>query len=329
MGSGVTAAGPFHSRALQWVHSLRVRHRENQVLTAAKTRRTDRLPAWQGWVPLALLPPAILLIPANWPRWATMWLLALAIFAGCKWLTWRRTNALAAPWWKHAGYLAAWPGMDAAAFLNGTSPTPVRPREWLFAALKLTLGLVWLFALVRWIPKGFPYVAGWAGMIGIVLVLHFGLFHLLSCFWRSCGVVAKPLMNWPLAATSVSEFWGRRWNTAFRDLTHRFLFRPLTARLGPRGAIVAGFLFSGIVHDLVISLPAGGGYGGPTLFFLIQGAALFIERSKPGRAIGLGAGLRGWLFTLLVLLLPAPLLFHSPFVLQIVVPFLRAIGALS
>ena len=54
----------------------------------------------------------------------------------------------------------------------------------------------------------------------LVLVLHFGSFHLLSCGWRFAGVQARPLMDRPLASASVSEFWGRRWNTAFRDLTH-------------------------------------------------------------------------------------------------------------
>ena len=88
-------------------------------------------------------------------------------------------------------------------------------------------------------PGSLPYVAGWVGMVGIVLTLHFGLFHLLSCAWRSAGVEARPLMNDPLASQSVSEFWGRRWNTAFRDLAHRFLFRPLSARLGPRWGLFA------------------------------------------------------------------------------------------
>ncbi len=134
-------------------------------------------------------------------------------------------------------------------------------------------------------------------------------------------------MNAPLLATSVSEFWGRRWNTAFRDVTHRFLFRPLSAWLGPRGGLAAGFLFSGVVHELAISVPAGAGYGGPTLFFCLQVPALLIERSRPGRAVGLGHGWRGWLFTAVVLIAPAGLLFHPPFVRRVILPFLEVLGA--
>ena len=110
-------------------------------------------------------------------------------------------------------------------------------------------------------------LVGWCGLIGIAFMLHFGLFHLLSCFWRSLGVNAPPLMNHPWAATSVSEFWGKRWNLAFRDLTHRFLFRPLTSRLGPRWGVAAVFGFSGLVHDLVISISFGRRLRPPDVFF--------------------------------------------------------------
>jgi hypothetical protein len=134
-------------------------------------------------------------------------------------------------------------------------------------------------------------------------------------------------MNWPVQAACVSEFWGRRWNTAFRDLTHRFLFRPLAARLGPRAGVAIGFLFSGLVHDLVISAPAGGGYGWPTLYFVLQGLGLLAERSKFGKALGLGSGWRGWAFTAVVIVGPAYGLFHPPFVLGVVLPFLDALGA--
>ena len=313
---------------------------EPQVQTGpppgAATSRAGRsglaaLPWWQGWPPLVLLPAAVTLaVPPTWPRWAYMWALAFAIYAGCKWLTWRRSPVQGVPAWMHAGYLIGWPGLDVAAFLKPRQDfPPPRPgvTEWLFAGSKLALGVTLLFGVARLIPRQYPYLFGWVGMVGLILVLHFGSFHLFSCVWRRVGVEAKPLMNWPLASASVSEFWGRRWNTAFRDLTHRFLFRPLSTRLGARWAISAGFFFSGVVHDLVISLPSGGGYGGPSLFFALQGVAIFVERSRLGRQIGLGQGWPGWLFTMVVLVAPLYGLFHPPFVLEIVVPFLRALGA--
>ena len=89
-----------------------------------------------------------------------------------------------------------------------------------------------------------------------------------------------------------------------------------------------GFLFSGAIHDLVISVPAKGGYGGPTVFFALQGAGMLIERSAFGRRNGLGSGWPGRLFVLAALIVPEGLLFHRPFVVGIIVPFMRALGAL-
>jgi alginate O-acetyltransferase complex protein AlgI len=227
-----------------------------------------------------------------------MWALAFAIYAGCKGLTWWKTPAPRAPAWRQAAYLLLWPGMDAREFLDpGVRPERPAAREWIAGAVDLVAGAVLCFAVARVVVRDRPLLAGWIGMVALVLVLHFGSFALLSCAWRRAGVAARPLMDRPLLAASVGDFWGRRWNTAFRDLTHRFLFRPLARRLGPRAGIAAGFLVSGLVHDAVISLPARGGWG--------------------GRA-----------FALLVVALPAPLLLHRPFVENVIVPFLRAAGAL-
>jgi alginate O-acetyltransferase complex protein AlgI len=266
----------------------------------------------------------------GWPQWAVMWALAAAVFALLKWLTWQFTPVAPAPAWRHVAYLFLWPGLDAKAFLDPRPlPREERPTlgEWLFAAAKVALGAALVWVAVPLVPAGWWYLRAWVGMAGIVFVLHFGTFHLLSCAWRAAGVDAKPIMNWPLLSEDVSEFWGKRWNLAFRDLTHRFLFRPLAARWSARAGLVAVFVFSGVVHDLVISLPACGGYGLPTLYFVIQAAALFVERSKFGKRFGLGRGVRGWLFTAVVLVAPACLLFHPWFAREVIVPFLGAVGA--
>jgi hypothetical protein len=62
-----------------------------------------------------------------------MWMLASSIYAGCKWLTWRRTP-VRAPIWQHMGYLLAWPGLDAAAFMRKPGTTTRRNllTEWFF-----------------------------------------------------------------------------------------------------------------------------------------------------------------------------------------------------
>jgi hypothetical protein len=256
------------------------------------------------------------------PAWVFMWLFAFAIYAGCKWLTWWTAPA-GAPWPRQLGYLLLWPGMDASAFLFAKAEQTPAGRDWILAAAKFTVGaaLVWVAAAL--LHFGPDLLRGWVALVGIVFVLHFGVFHLLSLAWQLAGRCARPLMDWPILATSVSDFWGRRWNLAFRDLTHRFVFRPLTARLGARPALLIGFSISGIVHDLVISLPAGAGHGGPTLFFAMQAAALLVERSAWGRRLGLSRGAAGWAFTMLVLAAPIGLLFHAPFIRTIIVPMLN------
>jgi alginate O-acetyltransferase complex protein AlgI len=188
------------------------------------------------------------------------------------------------------------------------------------------LGLFVLFGVARYATD--PLLAGWIGMVGMVLLLHFGFFHLLSVGWRALRVDAPPIMNAPLRSTSVSEFWGQRWNSAFNDLAMRLVFRPAARPVGIAVATLLAFLVSGLVHELVISLPANAGYGLPTGYFLIQGLGVLMERSSVGKSLGLRVGVRGWLFAMIVVAGPAFWLFHPPFVRQVIIPFMQAIGAL-
>src|SRR5690606_23708207 len=110
-------------------------------------------------------------------------------------------------------------------------------------------------------------------------------------------------------AANLADFWSRRWNRAFRDLSYANVYRPTVRKFGGAIATFAVFLFSGIVHDLVITLPAEAGYGLPTLYFLIQGLGVLAQNSGAGKNIGFGRGWIGRLFALAVIVLPLPLLF--------------------
>ncbi len=192
--------------------------------------------------------------------------------------------------------------------------------------MRLLLGIVLVWGGVRTLHTALPLVAGWVGMFGIILMLHFGLFHLLALVWRHGGVLVEPLMRSPLLASSLGDFWGARWNTGFHTLAHEFAFRPLHRRIGRVLGVLAIFLLSGLVHELVITLPAGGGYGLPTMYFLLQGLVLF-ERGRLGKQFGLARGIRGRAFALLVAAAPAFWLFPPVFVRNVILPMLHAIGA--
>ena len=85
-------------------------------------------------------------------------------------------------------------------------------------------------------------------------------------------------------------------------------------------------MVSGLVHDLIISVPARGGFGLPTLYFVLQGAGMMVEKSSCGRRHL--RGVAGRLFAIAVTALPLTLLFHASFITRVIVPFMREIGCL-
>ena len=278
------------------------------------------------WLPIFLLPTATLLARDNLPNWVFMWLIVTAMFAGCKWLTWRRAKRPTTKATRTLGYLFAWPGMDAASFLNDQHYAKPRFGEWFLAAIRLVAGVILVWFAGHDIVTAHPMTNAWLGMFGITLILHFGSFHLVALAWQHAGVPAKPLMLSPTTATSLAAFWGVRWNTAFNKLVHDLAFRPVTRRVGTAWATMSVFAISGVIHELAISFPARGGYGFPFAYFLLQGVGVLIERSRFSQAIGLGHGVRGWLFMLMFTATPAYWLFHPTFVHNVILPMLRTIG---
>jgi hypothetical protein len=292
----------------------------------AKTPRRSKV---IGWLPLAALPSAALAFYNLLVPWALMWILAISIYAGLKWLTWwNARNHIDHQAWRDFAYLLAWPGMDAEAFLS-SSERFSRPsvREWLRAVFVTCAGAALFWVASRIPPPQFLLLRGWIGMLGLILVLHFGTFQIAALFWQNLGVAAQPIMSAPLHAHALSEFWGKRWNLGFRQLAHDLIFSPLHSRLGVGGAGLLVFVVSGLIHDLVISLPARGGYGLPTFYFALQGIGVAVERSPLGSQLSLRRGYRGWLFMAVFTAAPAYFLFHPPFVLHVIIPFMKAIHA--
>lgn len=261
------------------------------------------------------------------PAWVNMWALAGAMFFALKLLTLTAAELGAVSFGRILAYIALWPGMDARAFLfDRTENKPIaRLGELIFALLKLFGGLAAGAWATRHVGTARPMLVGWVGMIGIIFTLHFGLLHVISWLWRRAGVNAPPIMRAPIAADSLADFWGGRWNAAFADAARRFLFRPTVRTLGVGGAGAFVFFASGVIHEAVVSLPARGGWGGPTLYFLLQGAGIVVEKSVLGKSLGLGTGFKGWFWTALCTLVPVPLLFHAPFVHRVIVPFFEFI----
>ena len=283
---------------------------------------------WQHWFPALALPTAVLLWGGSLPPWVIAWLLTFFIYAGFKWLAFASSAAArTATLPESLRFLFLWPGMDADAFLSRRVVEQPTTREVVFAVANLLAGLAVVFFGVRLAMPWSAWLAGWMGLVGLAMCLLFGLAHLISIAWRMRGVAAFPIMNRPHRSTSLADFWGARWNLAFHDIGRLFVFHPLRRRIGATRAVVVVFFFSGIVHDLVMSVPARGNVGWPTLYFLLQCGGVLLERSALGKGLRLGRGWRGRVYAALFVLLPLTWLFHTAFVREIILPTLRWLGA--
>lgn len=278
------------------------------------------------WTPLMALTVFAYVGTESTPYWVRMWAMAFALYFGFKWAVFSAYsyNRKGSGSRDFIRFFFLWPGMEIETFLDARGRArPVKWTEWLAATFKTTSGVILVWVLAPHIEQ--PFFYAWVGMIGLVLVLHFGSFHLLSLIWRICGVDAEPIMKAPLLSRNLSEFWSERWNRAFNCLANNYYFKPNVRTIGIHGALVFTFLISGLIHELVISVPARAGYGLPTLFFLFQGLGIAAERNRWIRRKGFLTGWRGRLLTWLILVAPLPALFHHAFLTKVIEPFLNVI----
>jgi hypothetical protein len=220
-------------------------------------------------------------------------------------------------------YLLLWPGMNPRQFFVRKPVTTNNGSAWFQPVLTAILGAFFLWIVVPALPGRWVILKGWMGLAGFALLLHFGTFQLAAKYFQSRGRAVVPVMNAPWRASSLSDFWANRWNTAFNHLVEFCGAAKVARRLGASTTLFLVFLASGLVHDLVISVPARGGFGGPTLYFLIQAVGILSEKRARHFMKARPVLSRAWVY--IVVLGPAPLLFHPPFLERVIVPLVTAI----
>ncbi|HEY9044864.1 MAG TPA: MBOAT family protein, partial [Ohtaekwangia sp.] len=64
-------------------------------------------------------------------------------------------------------------------------------------------------------------------LVGFSLILHFGILNVSTALWRISGVDVRELFRAPYKSRSLKEFWGKRWNLAFSEMTALIAYKPL------------------------------------------------------------------------------------------------------
>ena len=220
-----------------------------------------------------------------------------------------------------------WAGMKADLFETlGNKPLPDGNRLIRFGLNRIFFGLLLVFAahgivLLHLNPDMRYVLVSMILLTAFSLILHFGLLNISAGIWRFLGVNTYPLFNEPLKATSLTEFWSKRWNVAFSEMTSITIFRPLKDKAGSGPALMIAFMFSGLLHELAISVPVKSGYGLPMLYFMIHGSVVFVEKMLFRKNIlFLQNKFFAKLWVIFWLIVPVPLLFHDRFLQEIIWP---------
>jgi hypothetical protein len=156
----------------------------------------------------------------------------------------------------------------------------VKPWLWYRALVCLALDALVCGAAIQALRHLTPahYISRWA--VGVIL-LYALVDFLLEGLPRFCFSVAGASMNTihrtPIAASSLRDFWGRRWNCMVSGWLNTFIFLPLARRHRPSLGLTCAFLMSAAMHAwLVVGLGAVAALSMAT-FFGLQSLFIWVE----------------------------------------------------
>ncbi|KAK1677555.1 hypothetical protein QYE76_038403 [Lolium multiflorum] len=93
------------------------------------------------------------------------------------------------------------------------------------------------------------------------------------------GMEMEPQFDRPYLASSLRDFWGRRWNLMVSAILRTSVYEPVRARAGVAAGVLASFAVSGLMHEAMIfyftlQWPPTGEI---SAFFLLHGACCIAE----------------------------------------------------
>lgn len=225
-----------------------------------------------------------------------------------------------------------WFGMNPLPFkqfpsksLDDFSGYLIKGASRILIGLLLIIGMDFIYANIH--GGQYDFFLHLSYLIGLSLILHFGVLQMAAGNLRYLGVPVTLLFKDPIKSKSLDEFWSKRWNIAFVELTTIAILRPLKKKLGNRTAFWASFIFSGLLHELAISLPVNSGFGKPLLYFFLQ--AFFIIVIEKQFMSKMTHPVLKSLWVLTCLFLPVFLLFHEQFIHQIIIPLAHYLNIFS
>ncbi|CDY19926.1 BnaC09g31920D [Brassica napus] len=158
----------------------------------------------------------------------------------------------------------------SSALLNEPMP------EWVFAVKVLVFGvLLHVYEYKDVLPR-FVVLALYC--LHIYLEVELVLVFVGAVVSTLLGCDIEPVFNEPYLATSLQDFWSRRWNLMVSAVLRSAVHIPVQPNIAVLVGVMASFLVSGLMHELIyfyaIRLPPTWEV---TCFFVLQGVATTSE----------------------------------------------------
>jgi len=153
------------------------------------------------------------------------------------------------------------PRLDLTAF--------TKPAVW----LPIGLAALWVAARTHEHPP-----LRWTLGVLVVYALGEALEGLLRGILGLMGAETPPLHRDPIAARSLREFWGERWNLVVNRWLRTHCYLPMARRRRPALGLGLAFLTSAALHAWFIGVALGPAMAASMgLYFVIEGLLLLIE----------------------------------------------------